>query len=80
MERNGSIRLYPRSYNLRWVDSGKPWTLAFKFQTAATVNGAPDFGERATLMVPAVPRGNALPDFTIEGEFARLILNLFVKR
>lgn len=77
MERNGGIYLYPRSYNLRWVDLGNPWNLSFKFQTAATSGGSVDFGERATLVVPAVPRGNALPDFTIEGEFARLIWRLF---
>ena len=43
-------------------------------------DGPPALGTRATLMVPEVPRGNAKPDFSIEGEFARLLLNLLMKR
>ena len=80
VERAGSIRLYPRSYNLRWVELGNPWTINFKFETGQTSSGPVDFGSRATLMVPAVPRGNAKPDFSIEAEIARILWNLILKR
>ena len=47
--RTGSVRVYPRSYNLAWVNLGHPWTLTFKFQTGKSVEGAPALGTRATL-------------------------------
>ena len=79
VERYGSVRLYPRSYNLRWVDSGNPWTLDFKFQTASMVGDSADFGERATLMAPSVPYGNAVADWSIEDSIAYLIFNLLFR-
>ena len=51
--RTGSVHLYPRNYNLAWVNLGHPWTLAFKFQTGAGSEGAPALGTRATLGVLA---------------------------
>ena len=79
--RSGRLSFTPRNYNLAWVKLGHPWTLTFR--TESGYSGGvqlPAFGTKATLMVPAVPSGNSQPDFSIEGEFARLLLNLFVKR
>ena len=79
--RTGRLSFTPRSYNLRWVELGHPWTLSFSWRTGNSSPSPPDdVDARATIMVPAVPRGNALPDFQIEGEIARLLLNLFFRR
>ena len=78
--RTGRLSFTPRTYNLKWIELGHPWTISFSWQTGKGVEGAPVLGTRATLMVPAVPRGNARPDFYIEGEIARLLLNLLFRR
>ena len=78
--RTGSLSFTPRTYNLKWIELGHPWTISFSWQTGKGVEGAPAFGTKATLMVPAVPRGNAQPDFSIEGRFARLLLNLVFRK
>ena len=52
-QRSGSVRLYPRNYNLAWVNLGHPWTLTFKFQSGVGIQGAPVLGTRATLGVLA---------------------------
>ena len=80
MERSGVITFEPRGFNLAWIKKGNPWTLSFEAQSGIGSIGAPSFGTRATLMVPATPSGNVRPDFSIEGEFAKLIFNLLVKR
>ena len=77
--RTGRLSFTPRSYNLKWVELGHPWTLSFSYTTGSTAV-QPVEGEQATIMVPGIPRGNALPDFQIEGEVARLLLNLFFRR
>lgn len=79
VDRAGSIRLYPRSWNLRWVDLGNPWTLNFKFETGQMASGPVDFGSRATLAAPAVPRGNAEPDYTLLDGFAWIVFNFLLK-
>jgi hypothetical protein len=80
LERNGQLRFTPRAYNTNWVKLGNPWPLTFEVISGKGEDQLPSFGSRATLMVPAVPRGNAVPDFYIEGEIARLLLNLVFKK
>jgi len=79
VDRAGSIRLYPRSYNLRWVDLGNPWKLDFKFETASTAGGVTDFGERATLSPLNDPSGRTELSWDILDGFALLILNFLLK-
>ena len=80
-DRHGVVTFIPRGFNLAWIKEGNPWTLTFEAVSGEGGLGQdPALGTKATLMVPAVPRGNAQPDFSIEGELARLILNLFIKR
>ena len=74
LDRNGSIRLYPRSYNLQWVKLGHPWTLTFKFETGIEtppvvipIDGAAGFGFTDE-------EGSAPLDFSIEDLFAFLVL------
>ena len=79
-DRNGVLTFNPRSFNLHWVREGWPWSLRFEALSGLANDGPPALGTRATLMVPEVPRGNAKPDFSIEGEFARLLLNLLMRK
>ena len=79
-ERDGVITFKPRSFNLGWIKEGFPWPLRFEAASGQMGASAPAFGTKATLMVPAVPRGNAQPDFSIEGDFARLLLNLVFRK
>ena len=78
--RTGSLSFTPRTYNLKWIELGHPWTITFSWQTGKGVEGPPALGSRATLMVPAVPKGNALPDFTIENELMHLILRFLQRK
>lgn len=80
LQRNGQLRFTPRAYNTSWVKLGNPWPLSFEVISGNTGDGLPSFGTRATLMVPAVSRGNAQPYFSIEGDFARLAFNLLMKK
>ena len=79
VERGGSIRLYPRSYNLRWVELGHPWTLDFRFKTG-TLAPAPvvDLGD-STLGTFDPDNGDAPLDFALEDGLALLILNLLFR-
>ena len=79
-DRNGVITFNPRSFNLHWVREGWPWSLRFEALSGTASEGTPAFGTKATLMVPAVPSGNAQADFSIEGEVARLLLNLVFRK
>tara|TARA_B100001939_G_C16944841_1_gene619841 strand:+ start:634 stop:1128 length:495 start_codon:yes stop_codon:yes gene_type:complete len=78
--RDGVITFTPRGFNLAWIKNGWPWALKFEAVSGSSGGTAAPSETQATIMVPAVPRGNALPDFQIEGELARLLLNLFFKR
>ena len=80
LERSGVLQFTARAYNVQWVKLGNPWPLTFEVRSGNSADGLPAFGTRATLMTPAVPRGNAQPDFSIEGEFARLLLNLVFRK
>jgi hypothetical protein len=62
LERAGSIRLYPRAYNLKWVDLGYPWTLNFKFETGATSGsgGGPAISAVANSLVDPADNGLSL--------------------
>lgn len=72
-QRTGSVRLYPRSYNLAWVNLGHPWELTFKFQTGVGVESPPVLGTRATLGVLA-DLVDARVNYAIADEFARIAL------
>lgn len=74
LERAGSIRLYPRSYNLRWVDLGHPWTLEFKFETGSISPTIEVPLGDSTLGTFDPDNGSAPLDFFIEDAFASLIL------
>lgn len=81
LNRYGVITFTPRAFNLGWIKNGFPWPLRFEAQSGtAAIGGNPALGTRATLMVPAIPRGNAQPDFTIENEFAHLILRFLMRK
>ena len=78
--RTGSFSFTPRSYNLKWIELGNPWTLTFSWQSGVSSGGqVPALGTKATLMTPGVPRGNALPDYTILDGLAWLFFS-FLKR
>ena len=79
VDRAGSIRLYPRSYNLRWVDLGNPWTLNFKFETGQMASGPVDFGSRATLAPLDDASGRTELSWDILDGVAFLILNFLLK-
>ena len=79
-DRHGVITFTPRAFNLGWIKNGFPWPLRFEAQSGVASEGPPALGTKATLMVPAVPRGNALPDFTIESELAHIILRFLMKK
>ena len=78
--RSGSLSFTPRSYNLKWIELGNPWTLEFSWKSGNSGGGqVPAFGTKATLMTPGVPRGNALPDYSILDGLAYLFFS-FLKR
>ena len=72
--RSGSIRLYPRSYNLKWVELGHPWTLSFRFSSGKSSEGFPVLGTRATLGVLADLVGAGV-SYAITGDFATIRLS-----
>ena len=78
-QRGGSITFKPRSFNLGWIRAGWPWTLRFEAASGSSAISAPSGEPQATLMVPGVPGGNALPDFTIEDGLAWLLFNIFLR-
>jgi hypothetical protein len=82
LDRAGSIHLYPRGYNLRWIDLGNPWTLDFKFETG-TLRPVIEIPEGTlgdgTLGTFDPDNGGAPLDFFIEDALAYLIFNLFFK-
>lgn len=64
--RTGSLSFTPRTYNLKWIELGHPWKITFSWETGISGGGQlPAFGSRATLMTPAVPEGNAKPDYSL---------------
>ena len=78
--RDGVITFTPRGFNLGWIRNGFPWPLRFEAQSGVlAAGGAPAFGTKATLMTPAVPEGNAKPDYTIEDGFAWLFFNYLLR-
>lgn len=78
--RTGRLSFTPRTYNLKWIELGHPWTITFSWQTGVNGGGQPPaFGTKATLMTPAIPRGNAEPDWSIADGFAALVFNFFLK-
>ncbi len=73
-EKVGSIRLYPRSYNLAWIELGHPWTLSFRFQTGKLYSAGAAFGTRATLGVLA-DLDDARVSYAIDGDTAKVRLS-----
>jgi len=82
LDRAGSIRLYPRAYNLKWIDLGNPWTLDFKFETG-TLKPVIEIPEASlgdgTLGTFEPDNGGAPLDFIVEDAFAFLIFNLLFR-
>ena len=79
LDRAGSIRIYPRSYNLRWVELGHPWTLDFKFETGSLSSSIEIPVGDSTLGTFDPDNGGAPLDFTIEDGLAFLLFNLFFR-
>ena len=77
--RGGSITFSPRAFNLKWIKGGWPWTLRFEAFSGASVIPQPEAKDRATLMVPAVPYGNAQPSYEILDGLALLFFNIFAR-
>ena len=75
LERAGSIKIYPRSYNLEWVKRGHPWTLDFKFQTGSLAPNIEDALGGGTTGSFDPDNGAAPLDLSIEDFFVYLILN-----
>lgn len=74
LNRDGVITFTPRAFNLGWIKNGFPWPLRFEAQSGnSTSGGSPAFGTKATLMTPAVPEGNAKPDYSLLDGLAWLI-------
>ncbi len=78
-QRDGVLTFTPRGFNLGWIKNGFPWPLRFEATSGSVSEGTPAFGTKATLMVPAVPEGNAEPDYLIEDAFAYLLFNFLFK-
>jgi len=79
VERTGSIRIYPRSYNLRWVDLGHPWNLDFKFETGTLAPPVVvDLGG-STLGSFVPDDGGAPLDYELEAELFLNLLLYFLK-
>lgn len=82
LDRAGSIHLYPRGYNLKWIDLGNPWTLEFKFETG-TLKPVIEIPEGAlgdgTLGSFAPDDGGAPFDFWLDDAVLYLLFNLFLR-
>ena len=78
--RNGVITFTPRGFNLGWIKNGFPWPLKFEAASGgfALPTPEPSLGG-GTLMVPAVPEGNAQPSYEILDGLALLFFNLFTR-
>lgn len=74
LDRTGSIRLYPRSYNLQWVKLGHPWTLTFKFETGTDRPALPGSLDGSGAIGFSDSDGDAPLDFFIDDLFALLLL------
>lgn len=76
--RDGVITFTPRGFNLAWIREGFPWPLKFEAASGgfALPSPEPTLGG-GTLMVPAVPEGNALPSYEILDGLALLFFNIF---
>lgn len=78
--RSGSLYFEPRSYNLKWIELGNPWTLTFEWKTGQSGGIVIQPGEGGnSLFVPAIPEGNAQPSFEILDGLAFLLFNLFAR-
>ena len=44
VERTGMLKLYPRGFNLRWVELGHPWTLSFQYYSGFLGGGSIELG------------------------------------
>lgn len=79
LERAGSIRIYPRAYNLKWVDLGHPWTLEFKFETGTLAPSIEVPVDGSTLGTFEPDNGGAPLDIGVDEFFAYLIFNFLLK-
>ena len=79
LDRAGSIRIYPRAYNLKWVDLGYPWTLNFKFETGTLAPPVVESVGDSTLGTFDPDNGAAPLDYSIEDAVANLILNYLLR-
>jgi len=72
--------LYPRNYNLRWIDKGTPWSLAFQVVSGSS---SPQLGDgamgRNTISSFSPDNGKAELDFSIEDGIATLLFYLLGK-
>ena len=78
--RDGVITFTPRGFNLAWIREGFPWPLKFEAASGgfALPTPEPSLGG-GTLMVPAVPEGNAQPSYELLDGLAFLFFNLFAR-
>jgi len=77
LDRAGSIRIYPRAYNLQWVKRGHPWTLNLKFETGTlspSIEIPVDGLDGGTLGSLIPSDGGAPLDFSFEDVFAAVLL------
>lgn len=77
--RGGVVTFTPRGFNLAWIKNGWPWTLRFEAFSGSSIIVQPDAENRSTLMVPAIPYGNAQPSYEILDGLALLFFNLFAR-
>ena len=79
LERAGELYLYPRTYNLRWIDKGTPWTLGFQV-VSGNLSPAPsnDLGG-GTISSFTPDNGKAELDFTFSDVIAGFILRFLLK-
>ena len=72
--RTGSFSFTPRSYNLKWIELGNPWTLTFSWVSGSFNSGSvPVLGTRATLGVLA-DLANSGVSYAIKDGVARILL------
>jgi len=79
LQRAGELYLYPRTYNLRWIDKGNPWTLGFQVVSGISGSGPPPDLGGGTLGSFTPDNGKAELDFTFDDIFAGLILRFILK-
>ena len=79
LDRAGSIRIYPRAYNLKWIDLGYPWTLDFKFETGTLAPSIEIPVDGSTLGTFEPDNGGAPLDFFVQDAIAYLIFNFLLK-